>query len=712
LKGTTHQSVLRKNSILSFDNLYWCALTPIKIEKKLISLDHLNPEQRLAATTVEGPVLILAGAGSGKTSTVTYRIGHMVQNLRIDPKLILAVSFTNKAATEMHERVSKLLGQRHKRGITLSTFHSLGIRILREDIHHIGYNKDFTIYDQSDQMSIIREALKNLKTDKATFDKKVIQSKISFLKNNGVSAEEFSDTEFYNPENPYDEATEYVYHYYQDKLHFYNAVDFDDILFLTVKLFREHPDVARKYSSRYQYIMIDEYQDTNGLQFELVQGLTSTHHNLCVVGDDDQSIYAFRGADITNILNFEKVYAGTKVIKLEQNYRSTEKILNLANVVIKENKKRKDKTMRTDSEGGATPLVWACGNTDHEAQIVIDEILRLQKLGTFLGEIAILYRSNTQVPPFEDQLRLAQIPYDIVGGQKFYEKKEIKDLIAYLSVIFNPKDEIALRRIINVPNRGLGTKTLKTLLEHAHEKRISLFAMMEEGSHEATKVGEALHEFVQLIRVYQNYFKTMTLTQALASLIQDIHYMEFVEKSYDSPKIAARKKDDVRNFLNSTDRFVDRFKEEANLKNYLERLLLADSQDRQSGEDGIMKNEVQMMTLHSSKGLEFDTVFFVGMEEELLPHKNVIKEGSDIDEERRLCYVGITRARKRLIMTYARERRIYGKDLARFKSRFIIELDEPYLKEVDRTGFSHMSEEEEKDFKSSFFNDLLSSLDD
>jgi DNA helicase-2/ATP-dependent DNA helicase PcrA len=678
----------------------------------MIDLTGLNPQQRIAAETIKGPVLILAGAGSGKTRTMTFRIAHMVANLRINPKEILAVSFTNKAATEMHERVSKLLGPKLKRGLTLSTFHSLGIRILREDIHHLGYNKDFTIYDQADQMSIIREALKNFKMDKATFDKKTIQSKISFLKNNGIHATEYADTEFYDPENPYDEVTEYVYHYYQDKLRFYNAVDFDDILFLTVELFHKRPEVARKYSERFQYVMVDEYQDTNGLQFELVRGLTSTHNNICVVGDDDQSIYAFRGADITIILNFEKQYENAKVIKLEQNYRSTGAILNLANTVIKENKKRKDKKMRTDGEHGAIPELWACGNTDHEAQVIIDEILRLSGKGQFLGEIAILYRGNNQVPPIEDQLRLAQIPYDIIGGQKFYEKKEIKDLIAYLSVIFNSKDEIALRRILNVPHRGIGTRTLEKLLAVAAEKKISLFEVIELGAHEETKMGEKLHEFVGIIRVFQNYFKTMTLTQALGTLIDQIGYMDFISKSYDSPKVAARKKEDVRNFSMSTDRFVDRFGDEATLKMYLERLLLADAHDNSNSEEGILKNEVQLMTLHSSKGLEFDIVFFSGVEEELLPHKNVIKEGGDIDEERRLCYVGITRAKKRLVMTYAKERRIYGKDYKRHQSRFVIELSEPDLKEVDRVGFAHMSDEEEADFKSDFFNDLLSSIDD
>ena len=439
----------------------------------MIDLSGLNPEQRQAAETVNGPVLILAGAGSGKTRTVTYRIAHMIKNLRIPGKDILAVSFTNKAALEMHERVGKLLGSRNKRGLTLSTYHSLGIKILREDIHHIGYNKDFTIYDQADQMSIIREALKNFKMDKATFDKKTIASKIGLLKNNGISAEEYKDTEFFDPDDPYDQVTEYVYHYYQDKLQFYNAVDFDDILFLVVRLFEARPDVAKKYSERFKYIMIDEYQDTNGLQFEMVRGLTSAHSNICVVGDDDQSIYAFRGADITNILNFENLYKNTTVIKLERNYRSTSKVLDLANIVIKDNKKRKDKTMITDNHTGPVPILWACGSADHEAQVVIDEIIEHQRQGKFLGDIALLYRSNTQVPPFEDQLRLAQVPYAIIGGQKFYEKKEIKDLIAYLSVIFNPKDELSIRRSLNIPQRGIGTKSLQNFLDISKTKKIS-----------------------------------------------------------------------------------------------------------------------------------------------------------------------------------------------------------------------------------------------
>lgn len=677
----------------------------------MIDLEGLNPEQRMAVETVKGPVLILAGAGSGKTRTVTYRIGHMVVNLGINPKDILAVSFTNKAATEMHERVSKLLGPKRKRGITLSTYHSLGIKILREDIHHIGYSKNFTIYDQGDQQAIVREGLKHLKMDKASFDKKTILSKIGLLKNSGISAYEFKDTELFDPDDPYDVATEYVYHFYQDKLQFYNAVDFDDILFLCVKLFQENPDVAKKYSERFKYIMIDEYQDTNGLQFEMVKGLTSAHSNICVVGDDDQSIYAFRGADITNILNFENIYQNTKVIKLEQNYRSTSKIIKLANSVIRDNKKRKDKAMRSDNHTGPLPHIWGSANGDHEAQVVIDEIVAEQKRGKFLGEIAILYRSNTQVPPFEDQLRLSQVPYTIIGGQKFYEKKEIKDLIAYLSVIHNKSDELSLRRILNIPNRGVGTQTLKKYLELAAEQKKPLFqAIKEDCKTDHSKKGLALQEFFELMTKFEMYFNTMTLTQALSTLIETINYYPFIEKSYDSPKIVSRKKDDVRNFIHSTDRFQDKFKDEATLGTYLERLLLIDTKDN-SDEEGLLKNEVQLMTLHASKGLEFDTCFLVGMEEELLPHKNVIKEGGDIDEERRLCYVGITRAKKRLIMTFANERKMYGKLSKRHMSRFLVEHGDFY-EEIDRDSFGHMSEEEEQDYKSNFFNDLLSSIDE
>lgn len=670
----------------------------------MISLDGLNPEQRKAAETVDGPLLILAGAGSGKTRTVTYRIAHMLTNLKISGRQILAVSFTNKAAAEMKERVSHLVDARHRRGITLSTFHSLGIRILREDIHHLGYNNLFTIYDQADQMSIVREGLKNYRSNKS-YDRSTIMSKIGLLKNQGISAEEFPKSKFYDPENNYDGATEFVYHFYQDKLQFYNALDFDDILFLVVKLFKQFPDVAKKYSERFKYIMIDEYQDTNALQFALIEGLTSTHQNICVVGDDDQAIYGFRGADISNILNFEKQFSNTKVIKLEENYRSTYPILDLANQVIKENLNRKDKTMRTSQTEGALPQLWATGDSDHEAAIVIEEIIKLQSHGVQLSEIALLYRSNTQVPPFEDQLRMGQVPYNIIGGQKFYEKKEIKDIMAYLTLIQNSRDELALRRILNVPNRGIGSVTLNKNLAKATEQKRHLFeVLVEEEEHEGIK------DFILLIRKYQRVFHEQSLLGAITNLIEELNYYEFIDKSYDQAKLAARKKDDVKNFLLTADRFQDRYGEEATLKNFVERLLLADSQDNQAPGDGFKKNEVTLMTLHASKGLEFDFVFLAGMEEELLPHKKTIVDNStDVNEERRLCYVGITRARKKLIMTFAKERKIYGKMIPRFKSRFVNELTHCY-KELDRTNFGDMTEEEVADFKKNFFGNLMNGL--
>ncbi len=670
----------------------------------MISLSGLNPEQREAAETVQGPVLILAGAGSGKTRTVTYRIAHMLENLKIPGKEILAVSFTNKAAAEMKERVAHLVPPKVRKGITLSTFHSLGIRILREDIHHLGYNNLFTIYDQADQMSIVREGLKSYRSNKS-FDKGIVMSKIGLLKNKGISPEEFTKSAEYDPENNYDGATEYVYHFYQEKLQFYNALDFDDILFLVVKLFRQFPEVAKKYSQRFKYIMIDEYQDTNQLQFSMIQALTSTHENICVVGDDDQAIYAFRGADISNILNFEKQYPNTKVIKLEENYRSTFPILNLANQVIKENTNRKEKTMRTSLHEGDLPLLWATGDSDHEAAVVVEEIIRLQSHGVNLSDIAILYRSNTQVPPFEDQLRISQVPYNIIGGQKFYEKKEIKDLIAYLTLIQNSRDELALRRVLNVPHRGIGSVTLNKNLTLAGEQKRHLFHVLSDDEEH-----EGIKKFVDLIKNYQRIFHEKPLVEAINQLVEEIHYYDFIDKSYDSAKLANRKREDVKNFLMTADRFQDRYHDDATLKNFVERLLLADSQDRQNtpGDDTKI-NEVTLMTLHGSKGLEYDYVFLIGMEEELLPHKKTILDGSDISEERRLCYVGVTRARRKLIMTYAKERKIYGKMIPRFKSRFVIELDKCF-KEVDRTNFGDMSEDEVADFKKNFFGNLMDTL--
>ena len=682
----------------------------------MISLSGLNDIQREAAETVEGPVLILAGAGSGKTRTITYRIAHMVDNLMIKSDIILGVSFTNKAAKEMRERVITLLGARKARKIALLTFHSLGVRILKKEIDKLGYHLNFSIYDQSDQLSIVREALKLYHDDKK-FDVKDVQSKISFLKNAGITEDDFADSVHFNPEDPYSHATEYAYRYYQEKLKFFNAIDFDDILFLTLKLFRNFPEVAKAYSEKYQYIMIDEYQDTNTLQFELVRHLTSTHNNLCVVGDDDQSIYGFRGADITNILEFEKTFPGAKVVKLEENYRSVKSILDLANNVIKENKKRRDKTLWSQKHSEHIPLLWAMADSDHEAEVVVEDVVRHQGSGGHLGDIAILYRSNTQAPPIEDQLRMSQVPYTIIGGQKFYDKKEVKDLMSYLFVIMNPSDQMAIRRILNIPHRGIGNVTLEKYLAKSDQDKIPLFEALEKYPAIDPQRSAGILTFVKLIRKYKKVFETYSLSQSISTLIEEIDYLNFIDKQYDNAKQVERRRNDVMHFIESSERFTNYYKENANLKNFCERLLLQDSQDKgeldEEGDGDVRKNEVTLMTFHSSKGLEFKSVYMVGIEEETLPHKKTISQGEDISEERRLCYVGITRAQERLVMTYCKQRKIFGKEAPRFKSRFINDLvGKNLFVEQDRTTFGHLTEEEATDYKKNFFSNLLGSLDE
>lgn len=680
----------------------------------MISLSGLNDKQREAAEAIEGPVLILAGAGSGKTRTITYRIAHMVDNLGIKGDSILGVSFTNKAAKEMRERVVTLLGARRARGISLLTFHSLGVRILKKEIEKLGYHQNFSIYDQSDQIGIVRDALKHYHTDKK-FDQKDILGKISFLKNAGVHENDFADSHHFDPENAYDHAAEHAYRFYQEKLKFYNAIDFDDILFLTLKLFREHPDVAKKYSEKFNFIMVDEYQDTNPLQFELILHLTSTHKNLCVVGDDDQSIYAFRGADVTNILNFEQNFPNAKIVKLEENYRSLSPILDLANHVIKQNKNRRDKTLWSQKNSDYRPILWAMADTDHEAEIVVEEAVRHQGNGGHLGDIAILYRSNTQAPPIEDALRMSQVPYQIIGGQKFYDKKEVKDLMSYLFVILNSADQMALRRILNIPHRGIGNVTLDKYLVKSHEENISLFQALENFPNLDPNRKEAIVHFVELINKFKKRFQENTLAENITSLIEEIEYLKFIDKQYDNPSQCERRRNDVMYFIESANRFTNYFKENANLQTFVERLLLQDSQDKDDlDEDSdVRKNEVTLMTYHSSKGLEFKIVFMIGVEEETLPHKKTIINGEDISEERRLCYVGITRAQEKLFMTYCKNRKLYGKETPRNRSRFLLDLGKSDLFiEQDRTTFGHLTTEEAEEYKKSFFSNLFDSLDD
>ena len=635
----------------------------------------------------------------------------MVEDCKIDPKEILAISFTNKAAKEMKERVISLLGKRRTRGMTLLTFHALGVRILRQEITRLGYHKNFSIFDTNDQLSIIKDGLKTFRGGKE-FKRELIQSQISFLKNHTISCEEFPNTSHYDEDNPYHIATEYIYQFYQDKLRFYNAIDFDDILFLTVEIFKRRQDVAQLYSNKFKYIMVDEYQDTNTPQFQLIMALTSQHQNICVVGDDDQAIYSFRGADISNILDFEKVFPGAKMVKLEENYRSSNTILELANQVIKQNIKRKDKTLWTAKQSTQKPILWTMADTDHESQVLASEISKLQATGIHLAEVAILYRSNTQTQPIEDQLILNQIPYTILGGKKFFDRKEIKDLIAYLSVIKNPSDELSLRRILNVPNRGIGLATLNKFLDSRTNDE-TLFSLLSKHPELAGPRRQKIEDFTALINSFQQVFKEKPLDVGLENLIDRLDYYEYIEKQYDVAKHVEMKKKNVMRMVDSTQSFMKHFKSFATLENYVDKLLLKELQENEDEkeDDDVRANKIVLMTLHSSKGLEFDYVYLVGAEEGILPHKKSITQGDDISEERRLFYVGITRAREKLFMTVCKERKIHGNMVPRFPSRFLGGMEEFYQSQ-DRTRFEHLSSEEEKDYKDNFFSGLLDLLDE
>jgi len=673
----------------------------------MISIASLNPPQRKAVETVQGPVLILAGAGSGKTRTITYRIAHLVKNLNIPPEKILGVSFTNKATKEMQERVKELIGNEALKKMTLSTFHSLGVKILKKEIHHLGMQNNFNIYTQSDQISLIRQALKHYKAQK-NFDQKRILSKISFLKNKGIGNQEFPNSIYMDYEDPYDLACESVYNFYQEKLFFFNSIDFDDILFLTVKLFEKYPEIANKYSKLFSFIMVDEYQDTNPLQFKIIKALTSMHNNICVVGDDDQSIYGFRGAEISNILNFEKTYANSVVIKLEENYRSTGPILKLANEVIKANLKRNDKNLWTSRESTLKPVLWAMGDADHEAEIVAEDILNNKNNGGKFSDMAILFRGNNQASVIEDTLRMNGIPYGYLGGQKFYEKKEVMDLLAYLKVILNPNDEVALRRILNVPNRGIGLTTLSKYLKKAEEEKTSLYTALDRQPGLDPVREKNIQSFTDLIRTFKGEFSSLPLHVALRKLIDQLHFNDFIAKEYsENPKQMERRKNDVESFIGGCERFL-KHKPNATLATFIDDMVLRDVEE----DDEKTGDQVTIMTIHSSKGLEFHTVYLLGVEEEILPHKKSIIGDEDIGEERRLLYVGITRAKEKLVMTYCKEREFYGKKLPRNKSRFV---SGPHLAslfdEADRTNFGHLKKEEIEDYKKSFFANLLSELD-
>jgi superfamily I DNA/RNA helicase len=673
----------------------------------MLNLHTMNPRQLEAVRHTEGPLLVLAGAGSGKTRVITYRIAHLLLHKEVAAENILAVTFTNKAAREMQERTAALVGKKRYEEVILSTFHSLGVRILRQEIWLLGYKRNFAIYATSDQLGLIRQALRESgAADGRKVDAEAVLWKISGAKNALLGPGQLPVPSG----DDWAAVAAEVYPRYQSLLRACNAIDFDDIIMLTVRLLQDHPEVLARWQERFHFIMVDEYQDTNPSQYLFISLLAARYKNLCVVGDDDQSIYGWRGADVEKILAFEKEYPGCRVVKLEQNYRSTGTILAAANSVIKNNPKRKEKTLWTKSgDGAGIDLVVA--HDDEEEATIVSERIRLEcfKGNRSYGDFAILYRTNAQSRAFEEQLRFADIPYVLIGGMQFYERKEVKDALCYLRAIANPKDEQALLRIVNFPRRGIGDSTLVRLNQWSQEEGVGLFEAFGgvgeiEGVNAATR--ERVLAFFDLLSGEIAAFKRRgRLAERIAELFKRVGIEEELHRTIDDPKVARRRMENVEQIVNSLAGYEERTMNPT-LSGFLEKVSLMDEDrfsDRDKKEHG--QDAVTLMSLHSSKGLEFPFVFLVGLEEEILPHKRSIYEDFTIDEERRLCYVGITRARQQLVITRCLQRKRYGKLEEREPSRFVAEIPAELLNEA---GGKECSAEENERLAENAFAKLRS----
>ena len=647
--------------------------------------DTLNPEQKKAVIHDRGPLLILAGAGSGKTRVLTHRIAYLIDEVGVNPWNILAITFTNKAAKEMRERVDNIVGYGSE-NIWVSTFHSTCVRILRRDIHRLGYETNFTIYDSDDQKTLIREVCKYLDVDTKKFKERALMAAISHAKDELITPEQ------YERENQVDygkRTIAKIYKEYQDRLKKNNALDFDDLINKTVELLRTNEDILAYYQNRFKYIMVDEYQDTNTAQFELIRTLASTinedgqiEHNLCVVGDDDQSIYKFRGANIYNILNFEKEYPDTKVIKLEQNYRSTKNILTAANEVIACNLERKDKALWTDKEDGE-PIIWQVFDSDREeAQSIALEIANTcQNEGKMYNEFAILYRTNAQSRILEERLVNLGVPYKIIGGVNFYQRKEVKDLLCYLKTIDNGNDDIAVRRIINVPKRGIGLTSIDRVQMHAIGKGISFYRALLEADYipQLGRAASKIGSFVSMVEILKG--KLANPNYSLLDLYDEIlEATGYVDELKEEGTIEAQTRiENIEELRNKIVSYLDTT-DEPSLSNFLEEVSLVADIDNVTDDT----NVVILMTIHSAKGLEFPYVYMCGMEDGIFPSYMTITsdDPSEIEEERRLCYVGITRAKEKLSMSAAKMRMQNGEMKFNKTSRFVNEIPRYLLKQV------------------------------
>lgn len=642
-------------------------------------LSGLNEQQRQAVKHTEGPLLIMAGAGSGKTRVLTNRIAYLIREKGVAPWNIVAITFTNKAAREMKERVASLIGP-EANDILMSTFHSMCVRILRRDIDRIGYSRNFTILDPTDQLSVVKQILKQQNLDPKKFEPRTILGMIGSAKNELVTAKEYEK----HAKGPYEEVASKVYLEYTSQLKRNQALDFDDLIMLTIRLLKTVPEVLEYYHRKFQYIHVDEYQDTNRAQYVLVKLLSERYQNICVVGDSDQSIYRWRGADIANILSFEEDYPNAKLIMLEQNYRSTKMILDAANHVIENNWNRKSKKLWTENKTGEKIFYYNADNEHDEAYFVVDKIREAKRNGEFTyADVAILYRTNAQSRVIEEMLVKSNIPYHIVGGTKFYDRKEIKDVLAYLRLIANPDDDISLQRIINVPKRGIGAATMDKLLHFAQLQGISLFQALKEveeiglGARVVTK----LKEFATQMSNWVNMQDYLSVTELVEQLLEQTGYREMLqaEKTIE----AQSRLENIDEFLSVTTEFEKKSEDKTLVAFLTDLALIADIDQLDEEAEGGDNDSVVLMTLHSAKGLEFPLVFLIGMEEGIFPHSRSLFDEDEMQEERRLAYVGITRAEKKLYLTNAKLRTLYGRTNANPTSRFIAEIPDECLENLN-----------------------------
>lgn len=616
-------------------------------------LEELNKEQLEAVKQTDGPLLVLAGAGSGKTKVLTTRIAYLIQEKNISPFNILAITFTNKAAKEMKDRLYKMLGSTSY-DMQISTFHSFGLRIIKENVETLGYKKNFTILDSDDSLTIIKKIMKEMNLDPKIYNPKAVKNSISGAKNEFTNPEEYSKY----VASEFEKQVEQIYKKYETKLITNNSLDFDDLLILPIKLFNEHPEILKNYQEEFKYILIDEYQDTNKAQYILVKQISAKYKNICVVGDDAQSIYSFRGANYRNILNFEKDYKNTNIVLLEQNYRSTKNILDAANNVIKNNKNGKPKKLWTENNEGNKVKYHTSENEKDEAYYVMSEIRKLIKDGEKLENIAVLYRTNAESRNIEEALRRENIPYKVIGSFYFYSRKEIKDLIAYLKLIYNSNDDVSLTRVINVPKRGIGLKTVDNLTSRANLYNTSMYDIIDSGKE---------LEFKKMIQELKKEQENLSLTELIdlilnkTGMIQELKSEKSIEADIRIENLeefkTITKNFEEKNGLISLDEFLSEIS------------LVSDVEEYKNN-----PHVVTLMTIHAAKGLEFNNIFVIGLEEGLFPHKNCLSSNEEIEEERRLCYVAFTRAKQKLYLVNARKRTIFGETGMNLQSRFINEI--------------------------------------